>query len=59
MKIKLKYKSKLIGDENSMYGFTPNDRALLNQGKTIEINKIPAIGEDLVIEVKEKKNGNK
>ena len=59
--MKIKLKSKPIDSFNSMYGFTPNERALLNQGKKIEVKKISEVQEEFVVVIKEKekKNGTK
>tara|TARA_B100000424_G_scaffold152942_2_gene116829 strand:- start:16435 stop:16602 length:168 start_codon:yes stop_codon:yes gene_type:complete len=55
MKIKLKSKTKLIPPWNSYGGLTTEDWEALNNGKTIEIKKVPDEIKELTTQIKEAK----
>lgn len=63
MKVKLKDKKKPIGYFNSMMGFTPDQRSLLNAGEVVEVEFVREDAELFVTEVKpkikEEKDGKK
>lgn len=56
--MKIILKKKKLRRWESYGGFSTEDFNALNSGKAVEVDNIPEISKDLVIEVKSKKENN-